>query len=475
MTADELIKQQPEEIIATLEAQRPKDYKNNLNNYKAQLDPCQHDIVVNKFDRKDRYRRVVHVDSDGVRRESTEIDRVNRIALPLQQIIVERAVAFLFGNDVKVTAIGDDEALAQAVTDALISIGKDNKIDSFNRKLARSTFSVTEAAEYWYSPEGKNIMHNRYGFNTTARLRCQLFSPLKGDYLYPYFDNFGDMTAFGREFTIKDDRGNDLRSFELWTDKKYYRWVNDGGWTQQEERENKLGAIPIVYYAQETPEYYGVQILIERVEKLLSNTGDTNDRHARPILAAKGRVENMIGDFVQLDEGADVHYVSWDQGTASVREEVEILLNLIYSLSQTPNISFEAVKGIGNLSGVSLKMLFLDAHLKVRNKQELFEEGLIRRYNILKRFLAQINPAWGEKVNHLEVDIKITPYIIGNETESIENITTLYSSKQISLQRALELNPYVDNPDIELQRIKDEAAEREESAEGLDDVMNEEE
>src|SRR5690606_27613540 len=107
-----------------------------------------------------------------------------------------------------------------------------------------------------------------------------------------------------------------------------------------------------VYYAQEKPEYYGVQILIERVEKLLSNTGDTNDRHARPILAAKGRVENMIGDFVQLDEGADVHYVSWDQGTASVREEVEVLLNLIYSLSQTPNISFDAVKGVGNLSEI---------------------------------------------------------------------------------------------------------------------------
>lgn len=78
-----------------------------------------------------------------------------------------------------------------------------------------------------------------------------------------------------------------------------------------------------------------------------------------------------------------------------MRLEISTLLNMIYSTTQTPDISFESVKGLASLSGVALRMLFLDAHLKVQNKSEIFSEYLERRMSITKKYLGLFNSSSG--------------------------------------------------------------------------------
>ena len=86
---------------------------------------------------------------------------------------------------------------------------------------------------------------------------------------------------------------------------------------------------------------------------------------------------------------AEAQYLSWANAPESVKLEIDTLLRMIYTITQTPDISFDTVKGLGAISGVALQLLFMDAHLKVQDKNEIFSEYLQRRVNVLKAYMAE--------------------------------------------------------------------------------------
>lgn len=129
--------------------------------------------------------------------EGTRLERVARIALPLQQLIIKRSVAFLFGTPVRYECDSEDKQHQQAYK-AILKILAQAKDNSLNRRIARATFSFGECAELWYPVP--TATHYDYGFPCQFKLRCSLFSPAFGDTLYPYFDATGDMTAFSRAY-----------------------------------------------------------------------------------------------------------------------------------------------------------------------------------------------------------------------------------------------------------------------------------
>lgn len=71
--------------------------------------------------------------------------------------------------------------------------------------------------------------------------------------------------------------------------------------------------------------------------------------------------------------------------------EIENLFKIILSYTQTPDISFESAKGMGAIFGTALKLMFMDAHLKVLDKREIFDAYLKRRLNIIKAFVGAMD------------------------------------------------------------------------------------
>lgn len=429
------------------------------------LDIAQHDVS-NKGLRPDKTVKKTITRADGSAAEQNVTQPVSRIALSLQEIIVERAVAFLFGNDVKLSC--DEDKLLNAIQ----RVNKDNKIDAFNRQVARTCFQTTEVAEYWYVKDTEP--NETYGFKSTKKLKCSVFSPLKGDSLYPFFDDFGDLTAFSRAFTLKDENDKDVEHFDTWTNDNYYRWKKEsGGWVLESSTVNPVKKIPIVYASQPYVEWYKVQPLIDRLEKLLSNFADTNDYFASPMLFIKGG--NLLsvsgkgesGKILEADGDAEAKYLAWSQVPEPIKLEIDTLLRFIFSLTQTPDISFDNVKGLGtNISGETLKMLFLDAHLKVMNKKEIFEAYLNRRYSVVKYMLKGISSALNIDA---DVDCGIVPYMLNSETDTISNLVTAVQGGIMSKETAIELNPFVDDTLEELKRLEDESNE----PGGLDALQNE--
>lgn len=462
MTIDEILTLPVDQAVEKLKvAQDLPDYDTELS---PQYNPEDHDVFDTTLrPMKSITRSTGSVDTSGRNITETVDEDVNRIAVPFQKLIVNRAVGFLLGNpvEIKSTAENKQQELLVAMIKRTLA---DNKDKYFNRKLARTVKSECQAAEMWYLMEDplfwKKTVTN---VNSIFKLRVKLLSPSAGDKLYPYFDDYGDMTAFSRGYTLKDKDGKEVEHFDTWTAQVVINREKPGGsaWTEIRTA-NIFQKIPVIFYSQHQSEWADVQSMIERYETKASNFADTNDYFGSPMVKLTGQVLSLPGKttqgkVIQLDVGGDAEYMAWSQAPESERLEFELLEKLIYSCTQTPNISFEQMKAIGStLSGFAIRLMFTDAHLKAENDIELFGEMFQRRLNLLKHICGTvINVSLAGDVEVLEVEPVFSPYMPKNIKEEVEILSIARANQAlISKETAIENNPLVGSVKEELRRME---------------------
>lgn len=393
----------------------------------------------------------------------TKIEPVARIALAFQKLIVNRAASFLFGNPVNLKS---DEADAMDIVSALKSVFADVKSSSLNKRIARTMMTECEVAEYWHVVKSEDDIP-RYGFDTKLRLRCSVFSRKNGDLLFPYFDENRNLIAFSRQYIIKPRNNDTKRTFvETFTASEFMKFeqTDGGNWAMCEgfPRKNTIGKIPIIYGRQDNTEWADVQNIIERLEKLLSNFADTNDYHASPKIFVTGQVTGFAqkgetGAIIEGTDGATAQYLAWNNAPESVKTEIDILLKMIYTLSQTPDISFDNVKSLGSISGVALKLLFMDSHLKVKDKAEIYDEYLQRRINVVLSYLAQMNSTDAGFVKMCKTAIitpVISPYMLTDLSSEVATLQSAAGNVAIASRRTVVSKlGLVDDVDAELNEI----------------------
>lgn len=438
----------------------------------AVLDPKQHRIndVIFRPDKKvrvdndnnaDSAQKVITTDGETA---NFKTEKVARIALALQKLIINRAVSFLFGNPVDYNSTPENDK-QEIIAKAIRRILYDVKSNSLNRRVARAMFGYKECAELWYPVAAPN---KTYGFSSKFKLKCAVFSPMFGDILYPYFDETGDMTAFSRAFSrLSEDGKTSEDYFETYTATEHWLWKNGAnGYDVVEGYPQKvaIGKIPVVYGHQPYFETQDVDSLIDRLETLLSNFADTNDYHASPKIFVTGQIKGWAkkgesGAVIEGEEGSTMNYVSWQNAPEAVKLEIETLLKMIYTITQTPDISFDSVKGLGNVSGVALKLLFMDAHLKVQDKREVFDEYLQRRVNIIKAYIGKFDLSLGEDCELLEVEPEITPYIITSDVDTVNMWLAANGNKPLVSQKAsAKAAGLVQDTDADYEQMQEESS-----------------
>lgn len=474
MTIEEIFsKETSGEVIAELKSRR---YIPNpdVESAKKALDPELHNIndpllrpdkrvKVDNDNEANSAQKVIEV--GGEESSNYRIEKVARIKLALQKLIIKRAVAFLFGNPVIYN--NDAKGVNQEMIEkALKRILYDVKSNSLNRKIARAVFGFKECAELWYPVEKEN---SNYGFKSKFKLRCALFSPAFGDTLYPYFDETGDMTAFSREFSRTESGLVDksINYFETYTDEEHWLWKQGANGFEVVDGYPKtvaIGKIPIIYAHQEEFETQDVDSLIDRLETLLSNFADTNDYHAAPKIFIKGELKGFSkkgesGAIIEGEDGSDAKYLAWQNAPESVKLEIETLLRMIYAITQTPDISFDSVKGLGAISGIALQLLFMDAHLKVQDKREIFDEYLQRRVNVIKAFIGLFNTSLQKDCDEMEIEPEITPYMLTSEIDEINKWLAANGNKPlVSQKQSVKAANLSQDTDADFEQIQEESS-----------------
>jgi len=357
-------------------------------------------------------------DANGNPVINTEYIEVNRIALALQKLIVSRKTAFTTGGAVNLQC----KPVSQTDTrlnDAVNLVWRNNKLQFKNSELFKKLASETEVAEIWFSKVRED---------NTVELRVNLYSPEQGYKLIPLFDDESrDLIAFGVAYKTRS--GNkDIDRLDLYDKDTKTKYIKSSGqeWIIEEEIPLLYGKIPVIYYKITQSVWQDVQSMIERLEVLISNFGDTNDYNGSPILFAEGDIEGWAdkgetGKVIMGKDGAKLSYVNWDQAPESIKLEIETLTNMIYTITQTPDISFKAMQGLGDISGVAFDRIMIDAHLNAKDYHNgIYGEGIQRRINFLKSALCAIDSTLKPSID-LEITPKFSLFSVDDERDRIDN------------------------------------------------------
>lgn len=408
--------------------------------------PDQHEIRTNKEkypDRKVLIKEPEEIYNNETRQTTKtkaeyETEDVNRISLPLEQDIVNIHTAFTVGIEPSLKCEPQNEG-EKGILEALKQILRKNKIKYQNKRIVRAWLSETEVAEYWYAVEDDSFwekLWNRinviFGGNVKpdTTLRSVIWSPFRGDKLYPFFAENGDYLALSREYTRTDINDNQIICFMTITDTNVYHWEMTDKWEEIKSKSFKHGFLknPTIYAYRPEAYCHKIKPLRVRLEKLLSSYADCIDYHFFPILKLFGDVGGVIGKkkdrMVKLTgEGADASYLVWQQAPDTVKYEAETIVNDVYDLTNTPRISFSVLKGFsGNApSGDAFKFLFMGAHMAVSNHAEVMGEFFQRRVNFLIAALGKLNPFEYSKASKtIDIESEINPYMIENLAEKVD-------------------------------------------------------
>ena len=345
------------------------------------------------------------------------------------------------------------EQTEEGLLSALKQVFKKNKIKYQNKKAVRAWLAEQEVAEYWYVVRDD-------GFWAKLRLKSVLWSPFRGDKLYPFFDDMGNLVALSREYKRKDLDDLEINCFMTITQDMVYQWEQTNGWQETGSFRHRFKKMPIVYMYR--PEAYceKIKTLRIRLEKLLSNYADC---------IVFGDVEQLSGELknrvVQLTGmSANAQYLTWNQVPETVKFEVETLLSQIYGLTNTPRISFDSLKGTGNaVSGVAFDYVFMSTHLNVENLNETVGEFMQRRVNFLVSALGTINTSLEAASETIDVDVQMQPYRLENIADKIDTAIKAKNGEIWSQEHAITFVGNVDNVLEEIEQIKEEQAEKQQN------------
>lgn len=399
--------------------------------------------------------------------DKVEWKEPNRIALPIEQDITNIQTAFTVGTEPSIDCDTDDEG-EKSLLSALKQVLKKNKIKYQNKKVVRSWLSEQEVAEYWYAVKDDgfwSILKRKIGaiFGaavTEYRLKSAVWSPFRGDTLYPFFDDTGDMVAFSREYKKQELNGTEVTVFMTITKDAVYSWnLNDNS---SDVFAHGFKKLPVIYTYRKNAYCDTIRPIRIRIEKLLSAFGDCIDYHFFPILKLFGEVTSFTGTtrnrVVNLQgEKADAAYLTWQQAADPIKLELETLFSRAYSMTNTPQISFENLKGSGNaLSGSAFRYVFMGAHMAVENHAEEIGLFMQRRVNFLITALATQNSRLAAPAQTIDVDVNIVPYMIDNLDDKVQTAVTAVDGGIWSRKEGILFAGNMDRVDEELKEIEED-------------------
>ena len=383
---------------------------------------------------------------------------VKRWKLPLNypQYINEISVVFIYGRPVKWTLQGET---GEKAFEAFKEVIKNTRFDSKVRQCKRLAGAETQSAMLF------RVFRNNDG---KPDVQIRVLARSKGDEIYARWDIYENLVSFAWGYYVKEDSSSTTYHFDIFTPEVIYRCKRVlTGWEVVAE-ENLIGKIPVILFQQEK-EWTGVEPLIEREEYIGSRTADTNDYFSDPMfLIHEDIIKNMPekGDENKTlrirgnnvdDVSKYAKYLTWDSAPDSKQKEVEWLQKHILSKTFTPNIDFDNMKGLSNVSGKALKQMMLLANIKASRHKESHDELLDRTSNLILAIIGNV----------LQVSLKAEcdSTVIAHEfqepfgediKEVIENIAKAKDADMLSTEGAVEMNPIIKDHKLELKRLEKE-------------------
>ena len=362
-------------------------------------------------------------------------EKSSRIAIGLEKLLANRINQFTFAIPVKREYNTPSNDVQSDIIGAIEKIYENAHIDSMNYKRGIAYYAACEMFTIWYTVKRENTI---YGFPCKYKLKCKTYSPMDGVRLYPIIDELDDMIAMSFEYDKKVSETITVTVFETFTADRHFVWKKDNQGNTWKEATAQvmddgtiesgediiINKIPGVYLWRPTPVYDGLERIRHELEYNLSRNGNVIAYNAAPIVKVKG---GLVGNekkgesnrIWRVESDGDISYVSWNQSQEAVNNQTNTLLKLYWMLSQMPDISFDNMKGLGNIGYDARQTLLTDARMKINEESGPWKECFEREFNVIKAFLKQMNNSWINEIDNITCKHIITPYVPQDENNDI--------------------------------------------------------
>lgn len=378
-------------------------------------------------------------------RKNREVYRTEKLPRSWQEHINEVELFFLLNNPIKWTCENSDSNFA-----TFVDFLNEHRFNSTTRECKRLAGAETHSAKLYhiFQEDGK------------AQVRAQVLSKSKGYDLYPLFNQYEQMIAFGVGYFLKV-QGKSVEHFDIHTPDTIFRCKRASiGW-EVVPVVNPTGKINIIYYRQEKA-WRGAQPRIERDEMQDSKIADTNNYFADPMAAATVDViasladPETVGKLIQL-QGKDSHFGYINPPTSSELRDREKETNkeAILADTLTPNFDFKSMMGLGNLSGKAIERVMTIGLIKRNRNIEIYEKLIDREKNLIKAIMELLNP--GINLDNLKIKFEFTPPF--DDVRSTQEIIQAHNAGLISQETAVRLLGMVDNANAEIERLRKQQEE----------------
>ncbi|PWB01661.1 phage portal protein [Duncaniella muris] len=378
----------------------------------------------------------------------------NKIPIPYQPFINEIALVFLYGRPVKWSQGSE---------------GTDDAFSYYQNLMGEIRFnSIIREAKRAAGAEGVSaILYHCYkDEDNNPRLLLNLLSHENGDTIYIVKDQYKRLTSFAWGYYLTEAGNRTVYHVDIYTADTIYRAKRESvGW-EVLVMPNPVGKIPVLLFEQ-VPEHSSVQPLIEKIEDSESTEADVIDRFANPAMVATAEILNSLpkaedeAKLYILKNGGDVRYLTWDQASESKRNQFERLDKHILSKSFTPNIDFDNMKSLGNLSAKAIRKIMLLAVIKAERHKEKHDGYMNRHASIMKAIMGNVL----DYRNKAQYDALVLRHEFqepfGDDvSEMLADLSKQYNDGALSRETYLEMSYLVKDVKAEMDRIKQEEAER---------------
>lgn len=364
--------------------------------------------------------------------------------------IADTSTGYFMGSPIKYnnTAKGDLEKLLSAFDSADI-----DQVDSDN---AINMAIYGRAYEYVYVREGEN--------------EVDAVSLEPENTFLVYDDSIEQIPLFAVYYYPVDDATKDTVEYraEVLTDHIHYHLTlhnyTEGKTSEVEINYHHFETIPVIEYRNNKfgiGDYEQQISLIDAYNSLTGNRVNDKEQAIESILilysARLGDTEEEVSEarrilreegILELPEGSKAEYLN------NVLDEnsVEILRNAIkediYTFSHIPNLTDENFAG--NSSGVAMEFKLLGLEMVTKTKEQYYKRGLRKRIELFAGYLNMGQIAENAK--------SIVPQFSRGLPKNVLELSQIISNLQgkVSLRQLLSLLPFVEDPDAEIEALKEE-------------------
>lgn len=331
----------------------------------------------------------------------------------------------------------------ERVVKAINEINRKGKMDRINVKILHNLLAYGEAYEYLYIQDGK--------------IKSRIIDTEEG---YPLYDHNNELMAFVQSYV------NDAISYYIvYTPDKVYEYSNEGGELHLIGEYSNLSGLPIIYktdnelsHTKGKSELDDWIFILDEIENLLSKFSDSLYHFLDPIAVVSGQElkgssipSSIVGKAITLDDGSTFSFESINLDVEAFNALYDKLLESLFNISSTPNVAINKAE-IANVSETSIRILYSLANVKAKINENYMRDGLEERLNRYRVLLSYLGKNFTD--NEFEtLDIQFSYDVPSNDTEVINNLKILYEMRSISLETLLDRNPYINDTQMELERI----------------------